>query len=83
MRLLLVLLTGVLLTACETTQTPTARPAWHKAADSEQGQLERVKTICRGRAAQTQAAAGPYWVAGAIEGRASFNACMAELGYVQ
>jgi hypothetical protein len=49
--------------------------------NSYDARFERAKTICNGRAAQTQVQAGRLWIAGAIASDQTFKACMAEQGF--
>lgn len=50
---------------------------------TKESRLERAKAICSGRASETQVMAGRYWIAGAMASNNTFNACMAEQGFVQ
>ena len=50
---------------------------------STEARFERANAICKGRAAETQIAAGRLWIAGAVASDKSFQACMAEQGFIQ
>jgi hypothetical protein len=79
MRAISILLFGMLLVACN----GNSSGQWHHVSSTEQGQLAKAKAICRGRASETQVAAGRLWILGAVEADSSFKGCMAEQGYVQ
>lgn len=75
-----VLLCALVLGACTT--APTGE--WKEVSTtSREARLERAKTICQGRSADTQVAAGRLWIAGAVASNSTFRACMAEHGFTQ
>jgi hypothetical protein len=51
--------------------------------NTKDARFERARAICNGRAGETQMMAGRIWIAGAIASSSSFNASMAEQGFVQ
>ncbi|MBB2698301.1 UNVERIFIED_ORG: putative small secreted protein [Rhizobium esperanzae] len=81
MRLFFVLVGALLVAGC-TSNTSSGK--WREVEpDTKAGRLERAKTICNGRAGETQVIAGRYWIAGTIASGNTFKACMAEQGFVQ
>ena len=79
MRAIYIIITGVLLAGCN----GSTSNGWHRVSSTEQGQVERAKAICSGRASETQVSAGRYWIAGAFASNETFKGCMAEQGFVQ
>lgn len=71
----------LLLSACTNTSSSSQ---WREVqAESKDARFERAKTICNGRAAETQVAAGRLWIMGAAASSGTFKSCMAEQGFVQ
>jgi hypothetical protein len=71
----------LMLAGCNST---ASSDQWREIQTTEKGgRLERAKTICNGRAGETQMMAGKYWIAGAFASSSTFKACMAEQGFVQ
>ena len=75
---------GMLLTIIATGCTSAPSGGWKDIPQKgRESRLERAKAICQGRAAETQVAAGRYWIMGAAASNSTFRACMAEHGFTQ
>lgn len=68
----------IFLAGCNSSTSNEWKPI---STSSYEARFERAKTICNGRAAQTQVSAGRLWIAGAIASDSTFKACMAEQGF--
>lgn len=81
MRFMFVATLGLGLVGCNNV---TTSEQWREVRPtSKDSRFERAKAICNGRAGETQAMSGRYWIAGAIASSSTFKACMAEQGFVQ
>lgn len=76
MRAIWVVFGGVALAACNSSSSSQWRPI-----SQNEGRFEQAKAICNARAAQTMAAAGRLWIAGAAYSDITFRGCMAEQGF--
>ena len=72
---------GIALTACNSTSSSNE---WREVETSrKEERLHLARTICQGRAGETQVLAGRLWIMGAMAADSSFKACMAQQGFVQ